>query len=381
MSSSGTGARTCWGGLAGSDQIRGGGGHDAVTFQLETDGVTVDLAAGTSGSGRGVDTLSAIESAIGTVHDDELLGDKHANVLDGLGGNDSIDGRGGNDALHTVFGSAPVKGGPGDDFIDAYAVSYANAPEGVAVDLSQQIATGEGRDHLRGVVHVYGSPFDDTIAGDDGANLFEGGEGSDTLDGGGNDDDLVGLEGDDSLFGGSGIDQLAGNDGNDTLDGGEGADVLEGHAGDDRLSGGPGDDYLNGDDVAGSTEDTHPGNDHIDGGEGFDRSSFAYSSGPIDVDLVAGTSTGQGADSLAGVDGVTGTAYDDRISGHDGRNEILGGVGADKLFGLAGDDLLEANGEGSEIDGGDGQDDCRGTGTHTNCELPRSREGPARLRQ
>lgn len=355
-------------GLIGSDRLRGGGGVDAVSYELETDPVTVDLGAGFAATGSGSDTLRAIESVIGSAYDDELLGDDGPNVLEGLDGVDTIDGRGGDDLLHTV-GYVPIIGGPGDDVITGRAVSYEHAPVGVSVDLTQLIATGEGRDRLLGVVEVYGSPHGDTIIGGDDADVLDGGDGADTLDGRGGVDELWGRAGDDALVGGAGNDLLYGYDGNDTLDGGEDGDSLYGERGDDRLSGGPGNDELRGDDPSVYVGPFESGDDDIDGGEGIDSLNYHHGTGPIDVDLVADTSTGQGTDTVEGVENVWGTIYDDRLSGDDGPNIFYSGSGADRFYGLGGDDILHAVGAGSEIDGGEGRDECHGVATETNCEV------------
>lgn len=66
----------------------------------------------------------------------------------------------------------------------------------------------------------------DTIIGNDLANILIGNGGADAL---------YGARGNDMLDGGAGNDRLEGGDGNDTLDGGAGADILIGGAGDDTL--------------------------------------------------------------------------------------------------------------------------------------------------
>jgi hypothetical protein len=58
------------------------------------------------------------------------------------------------------------------------------------------------------IENVIGSKYDDTLSGNDIANLLVGGEGSDALDGG---------DGNDTLIGGAGSDTLAGGPGADTF--------------------------------------------------------------------------------------------------------------------------------------------------------------------
>src|SRR5690606_13622184 len=60
------------------------------------------------------------------------------------------------------------------------------------------------------------SNFDDTLAGEDGADSIDGLAGNDLISGAGGDDTLVGGAGNDTLDGGAGIDSLVGGLGNDT---------------------------------------------------------------------------------------------------------------------------------------------------------------------
>jgi len=94
--------------------------------------------------------------------------------------------------------------------------------------------TGSGGDAqgdtLYSVEGIFGSAHADTLRGDAGDNIFDGGDGADTLRGEAGIDKLIGGGGDDRLFGGAGIDRLNGNDGEDRLEGGLGTDVMSGGA-------------------------------------------------------------------------------------------------------------------------------------------------------
>ena len=94
-------------GGAGNDAIIGGGGNDTADFSTATNGVTVDLGAGTA-SGYGNDVLSAIANVVGSPFDDGITGDATANSLSGGGGNDTIVGG---------LGSDTIDGGLGNDTI------------------------------------------------------------------------------------------------------------------------------------------------------------------------------------------------------------------------------------------------------------------------
>lgn len=80
---------------------------------------------------------------------------------------------------------------------------------------------------------MYGYGGADTFYGGDGADLIYAGDGDDTLYGDDGNDILYAGNGADVLFGGAGNDNLNGEAGNDTLTGGAGDDALRGGAGDD----------------------------------------------------------------------------------------------------------------------------------------------------
>jgi hypothetical protein len=129
------------------------------------------------------------------------------------------------------------------------------------------------------------------------------------------------------LFSGNWID---GTSGNDTLLGTPGDDVIHGLGGDDFIHAGAGDDVLAG----------GPGNDTLDGGTGNDTADYSASTSPVDVNLASGTATGEGNDTLTGIENVVGSAGDDRLTGDATNNTLDGGAGNDTLTGGAGNDVL-----------------------------------------
>src|SRR5207253_858198 len=58
----------------------------------------------------------------------------------------------------------------------------------------------------------------------------------------------------------------------------------------------------------------------------------------------------------AGVEGVLGSSFDDRVEGNDGDNVIQGLDGNDQIFGAGGNDDLRGGAGADEIHGGDGTD-------------------------
>ncbi|WP_421724772.1 calcium-binding protein [Bauldia sp.] len=77
---------------------------------------------------------------------------------------------------------------------------------------------------------------DDVLIGGSGNDGLRGNQGNDSIFGGnGNDGNLNGGPGNDRIFGGNGNDELWGEDGNDFLAGGAGDDVMNGHTGSDTF--------------------------------------------------------------------------------------------------------------------------------------------------
>jgi len=106
-----------------------------------------------------------------------------------------------------------LNGGAGTDTAD-----YSLAGTGVTVEIWKGTVANDGQggtDTLIGIENAFGTQYNDTLVGDEGANALYGNTGNDTLKGGGASDALYGEGGNDDLYGGSG---------NDTLNGGAGAD-------------------------------------------------------------------------------------------------------------------------------------------------------------
>jgi Ca2+-binding RTX toxin-like protein len=239
-------------GGTGDDTLDGGtGGIDTADYSDATsDGLVVDLAAGTStGGGLGNDTLFNIDNLVGSSHNDTLIGDGNDNVLRGGAGDDILNGNGGTNTA---------------DYSDATS-------DGLVVDLSAGTSTGGGlgTDTLSNIQNLIGSAYSDTLIGDGGNNILRGGAGDDMLDGGPGGSDtadysdatgsglVVDLMNSVSSGGGLGNDTLSniqnlsgsafndvlmGDDGDNTLIGGAGNDILYGHGGNNSLLGGDGTD-------------------------------------------------------------------------------------------------------------------------------------------
>jgi Ca2+-binding RTX toxin-like protein len=199
------------------------------------------------------------------------------------------------------------------------------------------------------VATIVGTPGDDTLYG----TASEDG------------DVIVGLGGNDTIYGTTGW--ICGNGGADVIYssdgeaqfGGRGDDLLNGDS--DRLYGGPGDDRIS--------------------GPGF--ASYEFASGPITANLATGIVTGQGTDTLVGIDHILASASGDTLIGNgkvnylgglsgddvikagggddpgsypNGQDLLSGGGGNDRLFGQTGPDTILGSRGDDTLRGGDGRD-------------------------
>jgi len=260
----------------------------------------------------------------GTSGHDIINGDQgaagEADTINGLNGDDSLNGLGGNDIIDGGAGRDVLVGGAGIDW-----VRYDSATGAVTVSLAAtgaQNTQGAGIDTLSGFENMFGSEFSDILAGDDAANAIDGRSGNDVIDGG------------------SGNDELTGGNGDDVLRGGTYNDLLNGNGGDDVLEGG-----------------NHT--DRLDGGDGNDSASYATAAARVFVSLGitgAQSTSGGGTDTLANIENLIGSAFDDRLTGAANANSLTGGGGFDTLSGLGGNDML-SGGDGDDVlIGGDGDD-------------------------
>jgi Ca2+-binding RTX toxin-like protein len=355
----------------GIDYLDGGGDNDTVVYQGST--VIIDLADSTKNDGEAKgDKLLWIETVIADKADDVLSGDDRDNSLYGMGGNDLLNGRGGADFL---------AGGEGND-----TVTYSDAPQGVTANLAAHFGgpTGQGddeQDTYSSIENLIGSSYVDVLTGDGNANILDGAGSSDTLSGGDNSDILLGGGGDDVLDGGTGNDTLDGGLGGDTLIGGWNSDTASyAHAessvaanlSDPSQNAGEalGDSYQSIENITGSKyDDKLTGNvaaNKLDGGDGIDTVFYANSAVGVTVNLATGTGTGGSAtgDTLLNIENVVGSTHTDTLTGDDHANMLDGGVGWDSLFGGGDADILLGGDGDDTLEGGAGPDTLNG-GAHT----------------
>ena len=77
--------------------------------------------------------------------------------------------------------------------------------------------------------------------------------------------------------------------------------------------------------------------------------------GPVTVDSISGTATGDGSDSLTGIENIEGSLHDDTLIGDAGPNLIWANAGDDAISGGDGDDVLDAGAGTDSADGGTGR--------------------------
>lgn len=380
-------------------------GSDIVTEQAGegTDNVQSSVDYVLSGNIEDL-TLTGIALIDGTgnEHDNKIIGNDGANTLSGLLGNDTLDG--GKDADTLI-------GGLGDDIyiIDNLGDQISEvADEGTDTArtvISLALSTNVENLVLTGtaLINGTGNSLNNAITGNSAANIIDGGTGADTMTGGlGGDTYLVDDAGDTLIetVQGSGTDivitaisyALAANVDNltligtadvaatgngiaNTIIGNSGANIIDGGAGRDTLDGAEGADLY----IVGTGKQQYVGEIRDSGTTGTDEirvtltTKGQVSLGIADIGIeriVIGTGTGAIADATgttevaiiatkvlnaltmtgnAGLNKMTGTAFNDIIDGGGGIDRLAGGKGDDTYYvDDIKDRLVERSGEGTD---------------------------------
>lgn len=302
-------------------------GAEQISLQFEGEGLEYD------GKGRPIDGhVTSCRIFIGeelqaTVTDIDINASK-------LAGLDSPK------EFYDLLGKMDITGSAGDDVMFAWK-------------RDDTLQGGDGQDQLIGGAgddRLFGGDGNDIIGIESGKDVADGGAGLDLVGvafggetdvqidlretgfqkvGGGETVKLTSIEG---AWGGNGDDKLTGDAQANQFAGGDGRDTIIGGAGDDTVQGGLGDDVLK-------------------GGDGYDTLAFGATNGGVKVSLSKESmqNTGEGRDKFSGFENLTGTYYDDKLTGDgefnhieggDGDDTINGGGGRDGLFGGFGDDVF-----------------------------------------
>jgi hypothetical protein len=140
---------------------------------------------------------------------------------------------------------------------------------------------------------------------------------------------------------------IVGTNGNDVIVGLDGADTIRGRDGNDLICAGAGND----------TVDGGRGSDQLDGGPGADTVTYATASSAVRANLTTTTASGgAGRDRFVAVERLTGSRFNDTLTGNAGANTIRGGSGNDRLTGLAGNDQLDGGAGHDRLSGWAGND-------------------------
>lgn len=204
-----------------------------------------------------------------------------------------------------------------------------------------RIATGTGDDIINGAGGndiISTSSGNDTINVGTGNNTVDGGDGVDLLTYDGRSEDIsLDLDSTPNGFGQYtvtvGTTQVDLVKGIENITTGSGDDTILGDAGANVINTGSGNDFLSG----------RGGIDTLIGGDGIDTVSYSYASSFATVDLAAGTGVINAfdQDSLATIENIVGTNFDDVLSGDANVNVIEGGAGDDIINGRTGNDTLD----------------------------------------
>jgi Ca2+-binding RTX toxin-like protein len=368
--------------------------------QIVFDDATVwDLTGGLTFKGN----ANSNSALYGTIYDDIIIGYAGSETLRGLSGNDILIGGSGNDSFYGGNGDDILAGGDGNDTLRGEdgidTADYSDASSSVTVNLStttSQNTVGAGTDTLTSIENLIGSSYSDTLTGNSDDNIFVAGAGDDAIDGGAGTDTIdyssatsavtaslaAGTatgEGSDTI---SNIENIFGSAYADTLTGSTDDNVIRGNAGDDAIDGGSGNDTADysrataavvaslyagtasggdGNDTLANIENL-TGSDHDDtligdandnvliGGSGTDTVSYANAASAVTVNLSSGTASGgDGNDTLTSIEQIIGSAYADTLTGDDDDNIIDGGLGNDTLSGGEGTDTVSYANDGDRV--------------------------------
>ena len=284
-------------------------------------GYTISLTS-TSAAGvtlRANESLASMQGLNSGAGDDTLIGHSGRDLFTPGLGNDTMTGLGGDDVFYAInndISALPddpdqsgdsIDGGDGDDML--FVGGAVIAPS--TIISVETITFGlAGISYGQGVLTLFASHHAAFLAdvefggttGFDGTVNFH----LDTID----DYDASGVTFDGDIlitfnfFGNDAANTITGTDQNDIFHGGLGDDVLI-------------------------------------GGLGSDTADYSSAAGPVTVDLnMAGPqATGQGSDTLTGIENLTGSGFGDVLIGDGGSNILNGGAGSDAMYGGPGADI------------------------------------------
>jgi Ca2+-binding RTX toxin-like protein len=317
-------------GVGGVDEVRFAGAAGSRLTLYASDRGIERAVVGTGSASLNIDARLVGNglTMIGNAGANELQGTAFGDLVNGGAGLDLLEGGNGGDLC--LIGSAAEHAGAefsdsGSSGVDEVRFGAA----GVAATLTlfagdtgvERVVIGTGGGAAAVITGTLAHGIDAravgnavTLVGNNGANLIQAGAFGDTLQGGYGDDRLYGFAGEDTLDGGRGVDRLFGGAGDDTY-------VVS------------------------------------------DVTDYVYelaSEGAATV--IASISTSLRANvehlTLAGSAGLAGAGNElnNVITGNAGGNRLAGGAGNDVLFGMSGNDRLDGGTGADQLAGGLGND-------------------------
>ena len=393
-----------------NNTLTGGAGTNTVSYEIDTDGVTIDLTAQTAtGTGTGSDSLIGFSNVYGGDGDDSISGTTGVNELVGGYGADTLIGGAGDDILTggllNFVPSLPSALGMGSGTY-ARPANTNNTTSGNAVDITNLFSLSADADIMDAttVPHVSISAMGDTVIGVHYYSVTLNVSGTVlTLDMDYGTESNSGtlptdMDGWVTLYGPSG-NELAFNDDGPSLDNGT-VSSLDSYLSYQTTevgtytfavgiynelnpipSGGTYELQVSVDEGTPVTDDMSSdileggaGNDILDGNEGIDYA--VYTGGTFNDYTITDNGGGnytvaafgsQGTDTLSNIEFLRIDGVDYAIDGSgpvggftEGNDTVDGTSGDDVMDGLGGNDVINGLGGNDTIDGGAGNDDLFG---------------------
>ncbi len=423
----GNGAANVLDGGLGADVMDGGDGIDTVTYASRTGDVRVDSdPIAKDGEVAEGDTVGDdIENLTGGAGDDKLTALTGPSVITGGAGDDLLFGSSEPDKFVAGPGDDTMDGGGGTDLYDGGSgvdiVSYAFVEAPIIADLDGNADdgfSGENENLGSTIEGITGGTGKDTLTGNSGANVLDGGfpgfeePSQDVIRGLGGNDFLTnggecrGDAGDDTtgycvlVYGDTGNDDLRGEtiyggEGNDKLKafdigfGQEGKDILTGEGFASVLDGGIGGDTYKGPGLVTYSKRINPINATPDGvandGEAAEGDNILPGKSTPFYELrilgskAGDTITANHAIGGAGNDIIAGLASSDRLDGGVGNDTILGGGGADVILGGTGNDTVNGGPGDDIVYASDGADVSKAGAGHVDQYVATYLPGPVKI--
>ncbi len=232
--------------------------------------------------------------------------------------------------------TGPILNDPTTPYDESTMLDLRRMPNGAIRYSGPAHVIWNGRNTLD-VDRIVSSEGDDTLRGNGGRDIMEGGAGNDQFIGGDGDDILTDSFGDDVLKGGNGHDAMSSGQGFDLNQGGLGNDFIVGGSDPTETFGGPGNDII----FAGDSFDTVFGDDGDDWIEGGNQ-----------ADLLQGDNGApfQNDPNQPGHDVIIGDGGDDDYDSEGGDDIMVSGPGIQRSEGMLGFDWVTHRGDPQAAD-------------------------------